>query len=274
MLNLVVCIKQVPMVTELPWDRQTGTLRRELAEGMMNPACKHALEGALQLKETHGAFITAICMGPPTASEVLFEAGALGADRCLMLSDARMAGSDTLVTSSVLARAVEIYCPDFDLILCGCHTTDSETAQVGPQLAEELDLPSVAYAEHLALERNILTVRRLSDGFMETLEMQLPGLVTVATQHFVPRYTALGGLQCAFAGHNLLTIGAEDLGLDPHGLGLKGSPTQIINVYQSGTHKENLVLNGSAKKIVEDLLERFEDRLGGAIGKDLKAGEV
>ncbi len=74
MLNLVVCLKQVPMVTELPWDEKTGTLRRDLASGMMNPACKHALEAALQIKEKISAHITAITMGPQAAEEVLFEA--------------------------------------------------------------------------------------------------------------------------------------------------------------------------------------------------------
>ncbi|HQI01353.1 MAG TPA: hypothetical protein PLA18_08780, partial [Deltaproteobacteria bacterium] len=96
MLKMIVCVKQVPMVSELPWDPKTGTLSREEAEGMMNPACKYALEAALRVKEEHGGHITAITMGPPMAQEVLHEALAMGADRCLMVSDPRMAGSDTL----------------------------------------------------------------------------------------------------------------------------------------------------------------------------------
>ena len=128
MLKMIVCMKQVPMVSDLPWDPITGTLTRGAAEGMMNPACKHALEAALLLKEKHDGHITAITMGPPSAEEILREAIALGADRCLMVSDPKMAGADTLATSFTLARAIEIFCPDFDLILCGCHTSDSETA--------------------------------------------------------------------------------------------------------------------------------------------------
>jgi electron transfer flavoprotein beta subunit len=135
-MNMVVCIKQVPMVSELPWDPATGTLRREMSEGMMNPACRHALEAALQLKALHGGTVTVMSMGPPMAEEVLRQAIALGADRGLLISDPLMAGADTYATSLTLARAIKVYCPCFDLILCGCQTSDSETAQVGPQVAE------------------------------------------------------------------------------------------------------------------------------------------
>ena len=98
-MNLVVCLKQVPMVTELPWDEKTGTLRRDLAAGMMNPACKHALEAALQIKEKYSANITAITMGPAAAQEILREALALGADRAILICDKLLAGSDTFATS-------------------------------------------------------------------------------------------------------------------------------------------------------------------------------
>jgi len=151
MLKLVVCVKQVPRVTELPWDEKTGTLRRELAAGMMNPACKHALEAALQIKEYLSATVTVITMGPPAAEEVLREALALGADRAILICDQLLAGSDTFATSLVLKEAIKKKCPKFDLILCGTYTADSETAQVGPQLAEELDLPAAAYVEKLEI---------------------------------------------------------------------------------------------------------------------------
>src|SRR5512133_2244301 len=107
MLNIVVCIKQVPMVSELPWDPKTGTLQRDLAEGMMNPGCRSALDAAVRIRETAGGKITAMTMGPPMAEEVLREAIALGADRGILLSDRKMAGADTSVTSYTLARAIE-----------------------------------------------------------------------------------------------------------------------------------------------------------------------
>jgi electron transfer flavoprotein beta subunit len=258
------------MATELPWDAKTGTLSRDLAEGMMNPACKHALEAALMMKELHGGHITAITMGPDMAEEILREAIAMGADRCLMLTDKAMAGADTFVTSYTLARGVEIFCPDFDLILCGCHTSDSETAQVGPQLAEELDIPEIAYVEHLEMNGGSVRIRRISDSFLETLEADPPCLLTISDQHFPPRYVPLSGLQDAFTEASILAVSADDLCIEKDLLGLAGSPTKIIDVYAPRAEKHNIVLTGAPKKIVEELFERFDARIGGIIGKDLK----
>ena len=270
MLKLVVCIKQVPMVSELPWDSKSGTLRRDVAEGMMNPACSNALETALQIKRRYGGHISAITMGPPMAEEVLYEAIAIGADGGVLLTDPRMAGGDTYVTSLTLARAIEAVCPDFDLILCGCYTSDSETAQVGPQLAEELDIPGAAYIEQLEIIDRTVRMQRLSDEFIETLEMDLPGLVTVTTDANTPRYPALEGLESAFDSPDIQILDADDLKLDPERIGIQGSPTKILNVYSPTAEKKNLMMKGAAKKIVDEIFEKFGDRIGGAIGKDLK----
>ncbi|MFO7965090.1 MAG: electron transfer flavoprotein subunit beta/FixA family protein [Desulfobacterales bacterium] len=270
MLNLVVCIKQVPGVSELPWDSRTGTLKREMAEGMINPACKHALEAALQLKQAYGGKLVVVTMGPPMAEEVLYEARAMGADGGVLLSDRAMAGADTSVTSFTLAKAIAMKCPDFDLVLCGCSTSDSETAQVGPQLAEELDIPGIANVHHMELAGNILRSQRFSDNFLETLEMDLPGLVTVSTQGYQPRYVPLAGLQISFEVGEMNRLGAQDLGLDPETLGSAASPTKILNVYSPTSKKDNVVMKGSPKKIVEELFARFDDKIGGVIGKDLK----
>ena len=271
MLKIVVCLKQVPMVSELPWDPATGTLKRDLAEGMLNPACRCALEAGLRLKESAGAHITAITMGPPMAAEILYEAIALGADRGILLSDRSMAGADTAVTSFTLARAIEKTCAGFDLVLCGFATSDSETAQVGPQLAEDLAVPGVAYVDEIELIGRAVRMQRLSDNFLETLEMDLPGLVTVTAGVYAPRYLPLGGLKEAFATAELITLGAAGLGLAPDKLGAKGSATRILNVYSPTAGKKNAVLNGAPKKLVEQLFKQYDDKIGAAIGKDLKA---
>lgn len=270
MLKLVVCIKQVPMVSELPWDPATGTLKRNLAEGMMNPACKHALEAALFLKETHGADITVITMGPPMAVEVLHEAVALGADRGILLTDRRMAGADTFATSFTLAHAIRRECPDFDLVLCGGQTSDSETAQVGPQLTEELHIPGAAYVEHIELSGRTLRMKRLSDNFLETLEMDLPGLVTVTTHSYPPRYASLAGLESAFGPVDIRCLAVEDLGLDPERSGIKGSPTKILDVYSPTLEKKNVRLEGAPQEVVAQLFQRFSERLSSAVRRDLK----
>jgi electron transfer flavoprotein beta subunit len=269
-LNVIVCMKQVPLVSELPWDSSTGRLKRETAEGMMNPACKHALEAALQIKHRYGAHITAITMGPPMAEEILREAVAAGADRGLLLTDPRMGGADTLITSFTLARAIEKEVPDFDLILCGCYTSDSETAQVGPQLAEELNIAGAAYVEHLELSGRRIIMRREADNFLETLEMDLPGLATITTREYKPRYVSFSGLQDAFEKADIKILTADDLGLSPDMIGIKASPTRIVNVYSPTTQKQNLVISGSAQKAVEELFSRYADKISGAMGRDLK----
>jgi electron transfer flavoprotein beta subunit len=269
MLKLVVCIKQVPMVSELPWNPKSGTLQREVAEGMMNPACANALETALQIKRQYGGFIVTFTMGPPMAEEVLYEAITMGADRGVLLSDPYLAGGDTFITSQTLARAIEKECPDFDLILCGCFTSDSETAQVGPQLAEELDIPGVAYVEKLEIKHRSVRMHRLSDNFVETLEMDLPGLVTVTITANEPRYSTLEGLEAAFRHPDIKILGAQDLDLEPKTVGIAGSPTKILNVYSATAEKRNTIMKGTPKKIVDELFEKFGDRISGAIGKDL-----
>jgi electron transfer flavoprotein beta subunit len=270
MLNLVVCIKQVPMVSELPWNPQTGTLKRELAEGMMNPACAHALEAALQIKNRHKAEITAITMGPPMAEEVLYEAVAMGADRGVLLTDPALAGADTFATSYTLARAIEKLCPGFDLVLCGSYTSDSETAQVGPQIAEELDIPAAAYVERFEIKGRKARMQRVSDNFLEVMEMKLPGLVTVMPRSYTPRYPSLDGLDEAFDRPRIKILRAADIGLDLNRIGRNGSPTRIINVYSPTAAKKNVILKGPAKKVIDQIFERYGEKISRAMGKDLK----
>ena len=270
MLNLIVCLKQVPMVTELPWDEKTGTLRRDLASGQMNLACLHALEAALQIKEHNGANITAITMGPPAAQEVLYEAVALGVDRGIHISDRIFAGSDTYATSLFLAKAIRKECPRYDLILCGSYTSDSETAQVGPQIAEELDLPSAAYIEKLEINGRTLRVRRLVDNFRETLEMEFPALVTVSLENYMPRHTKLAGLENAFACGNIISLNALDLGINASSIAADGSRTKVRNVFLRKAKKENVVLEGTAANVVNEFLNKYESKISWAIGKDIE----
>ncbi|PKN05251.1 MAG: hypothetical protein CVU74_02725 [Deltaproteobacteria bacterium HGW-Deltaproteobacteria-9] len=270
MLNLVVCLKQVPIVTELPWDEKTGTLRRDLATGQMNLACLHALEAALQIKEQYASNITAITLGPPAAQEVLYEAVALGADRGIHISDRLFAGSDTYATSLLLAKAIRKECPHYDLILCGAYTSDSETAQVGPQIAEELDLPAAAYIEKMEITGRTLRVRRLVDNFRETLEMEFPALVTVSLENYKPRYTRLAGLGSAFDTGNIISLNARDLGISAASMAADGSRTKVRNVYLRKAKKENVVLKGTAANVVNEFLNKYESKISWAIGKDIK----
>jgi electron transfer flavoprotein beta subunit len=273
MLNLIVCLKQVPMVTELPWDEKTGTLRRDLAPGMMNPACKHALEAALQIKEKYSAHITAITMGPPSAKEVLFEALAIGADSAVIICDKIFAGSDTYATSWILAEAIKKHCNNADLILCGAFTSDSETAQVGPQLAERMNLPAVAYVEKIEVNVKTLRVRRIVDNFRETLEMEFPALVTVSMENYLPRYVELGGLEKAFGKNQIKVLDAVALGITAAEIKKEGSRTKVRKVFLRKTQKENIFLTGVAANVVNEFLNKYERKISTVIGKSIEGKE-
>ena len=271
MLKIVVCIKQVPMVTELPWDEETGTLKRNLAAGMMNPACKHAVEAALQLRERYGASITAITMGPPAAEEVLREALAMGADRAVLICDAMLAGSDTYATSHILALAIRKEVSGCDLVLCGAYTSDSETAQVGPQLAEELQVPSAAYAEHLEISGPTLRVRRLVDNFRETLEMECPALITVSMERYEPRYASFAGLNDAFTETEIPVLNAEALGISAAQLEACGSRTRVRRVFVRDAQKQNVVITVAAANAAAEFLDKYQRKISAVIGKSIES---
>ena len=286
--KIIICIKQVPMVSELPWDAKTGTLKRELAQGMMDPSSRRAVEAGLQIKEIRAAAgeqtrIVALSMGPPMAAEILYQAKALGADKGVLLSDRAMAGADTFLTSFILAQYIKKQAPDVDLVLCGSQSSDSETAQVGPQLAGELSIPAIGYASDIKLQGNMVRVQRHVDDFLEILEMDLPGLVTIDQGAYDPRYTSLGGVQDAFNDASkdaaskdaafeadIIQVNAKELGLDPAFNAVKDSPTRILDVYSPTTQKENIVLKGAPKIVVDQLFDEYGKIISSAMGKDLK----
>jgi electron transfer flavoprotein beta subunit len=261
------------MVSELPWNSKTGTLKRELAEGMMDPASRRALEAALQIKENQGAHICAVTMGPAMAEEILHQSKALGADEGILLTDRRMAGADTFLTSLILSRFIQREYKSFDLVICGSQTSDSETAQVGPQLAEELDIPAIGYVNQVRVEKDIIEARRHVDDFYEILTMDLPGLITIDLSAYKPRYLALEGLEKAFENPDIKIMNAKSLGLDDSFNALKDSPTRIIDVFSPTTQNENRVLKGAVKKIVDQLFDEYGKVISSAMGKDIKTHE-
>ncbi len=140
-MNIVVCIKQVPNTNEVKLDPVTGTLIREGVPSIINPDDKAGLEAALRLKDSMGAHVTVLSMGPPQADAALREALAMGADEAILVTDRAFGGADTWATSTTIASAIKNL--DYDLIITGRQAIDGDTAQVGPQIAEHLGI-----AEH------------------------------------------------------------------------------------------------------------------------------
>ncbi|MBN7573475.1 electron transfer flavoprotein subunit beta/FixA family protein, partial [Clostridium beijerinckii] len=174
-MNIVVCVKQVPDTTAVKIDPKTGTLIRDGVPSIMNPEDKHALEGALQLKEKVGGKVTVISMGLPMAKAVLREALCMGADEAILLTDRALGGADTLATSKALAGVIAKL--DYDLVFAGRQAIDGDTAQVGPEIAEHLNIPQVTYVQDVKVEGNTLIVNRALEDGHQVVEVKTPCLL-------------------------------------------------------------------------------------------------
>ena len=229
-MEIFVCVKQVPAANKVQVDEITGVLKRDGVACKMNPYDLYALETALQLKEAHGGRVVAGSMGPPQAERVLREALEMGADEGYLFSDPPLGGADVLATSYALAQAIRSV-GDFDLVLCGKQTTDGDTAQVGPAIAEHLRIPHAAWVSALAVRENGLQVEQQLQERVETVWMPFPCLVTVEQGIFTPRLPSL------LRGRKVRALPIPVLGLgsfldtDPAHYGLKGSPTQVERIF-------------------------------------------
>lgn len=257
-MNIIVCIKQVVTGDQLKFHPQTHSLVRTAECSSMNPFDLFALEMAVQLKKEHSGSITVLTMGPKISEEVLREALALGADRAILLSDPRFAASDTLATSYVLGMGIRKI-GSFDLILCGMRTADSDTAQVGPQLAEELDLPHVAGVENVQRTTNLFRVERVSDGFREILEMSAPALFTIASKGVV-HLPSLVEIQDAFMNYPIESWNLEDLNADPAKVGMAGSGTWVERLIPIAPQKSCNFIEGDPRQQAKLLLSKLVEK--------------
>lgn len=223
-MKIVVCLKQVPDTTVVKIDPKTGTLIRDGVPSIINPEDKHALEAALQLKDNYGAHVTVISMGPPQAKNALREALCMGADEAILLTDRAFGGADTLATSKTIAAAIKNL--DYDIIFGGRQAIDGDTAQVGPEIAEHLNIPQVTYVQGVEVTENGLIVNRsLEDGY-ELIKVQTPVLLTAIEELNHPRYM---NVQYIFdtVEKEVKVMTSADIDLESDELGLKGSPTKV-----------------------------------------------
>ena len=256
-MNIIVCLKQVPGTTAVKINPETNSLIREGIENIINPFDTYALEEGVRLREKHGGKVTVITMGPPQAELALREAISLGADEVILLSDRAFAVADTWATAYTLSRAV-VKLADYDLIICGRQTIDGDTGQVGPELAEMLDMPFVAYVSNIEeIKEAYLCVRRMVEEGHEVIETTLPAVITVAKEINVPRLPSLRGkMKSKSAAITTWTI--NDLDVVENMVGLAGSSTQVIKIFFPEMVSQAEILQGDLESRVDTLIERLK----------------
>jgi electron transfer flavoprotein beta subunit len=252
-MKIVVMIKQVPDTNEVRLDPRTGTLIREGVPSIINPEDKNALEEAMKLKESTGANVVVISMGPPQAEDALREALAMGADEAILLSDRAFAGADTWATATTLGYALKKI-GDFDLVLAGRQAIDGDTAQVGPQLAEFLKVPQVTYVRELTVEGGKVRAKRAVEDGYEDIEAALPALLTITKEANTPRYPPAGAIISAYRERTVTRWGVNDINADPETLGLKGSPTQVRRSFSPPPKEPGQMIKGGPPEAAKDLV--------------------
>jgi electron transfer flavoprotein beta subunit len=223
-MNIVVCLKQVPDTTAVKIDPKTGTLIRDGVPAIINPEDKHALEGAIQLKEQVGGKVTVVSMGIPNAKAALREALCMGADEAILLTDRALGGADTLATSKALAGLIKTL--DYDLIFAGRQAIDGDTAQVGPEIAEHLNIPQVTYVQDVKVNGNTLTVNRALEDGHQIVEVKTPCLLTAIEELNEARYMNVARI-FSTSDDEIKIMTAADIDVPVEELGLKGSPTKV-----------------------------------------------
>jgi electron transfer flavoprotein alpha/beta subunit len=254
-MNIVVCMKQVPDTAEVKINPETGTLIREGVPSIINPFDMNAIEAGIQIKEKGGGKVTVITMGPPQAESALRDGIAMGADEGLLLSDKAFAGSDTWATSYTLAKAIGKL--GADIIICGKQAIDGDTAQVGPETAEFLNIPHISYVRRIEeVGENSIRVQRMMDEGYDVVASPFPVLLTVVKELNEPRLPSLKGKMAAKKAV-IKKWAVSDIAADENDLGLKGSPTQVKNIFTPEARSGRKMLEGTPDEQVNALIQEL-----------------
>ena len=264
MLNILVCVKQVPDVNLVKIDPVTGSLIRKGVPSILNPLDENALEAAVRVKEEYGGTVTCVTMGPDAAIEALRECLAGGADRAVLLSDRAFANADTLATSYVIASAAELL-GKFDLIFCGKESLDGATGQMGSQLAERFgasQVSSLSLLRSIDVERKTVVAERELEKGIEICEAKYPCLFTVEKTNYRPRIPNLRAWKASRTAEIIRFDSHSIPGLDPAQIGDPGSPTKVPRTYPPEVGEGGMMINeGSTEKNVEKLLSLIDDSI-------------
>ena len=230
-MNILVCIKQVPDTTEIKIDPVKNTLIRDGVPSIVNPFDTYALESAARIKDNNpDAKIVVVTMGPPQAEKALRECLAIAADKAYLVTDRKFGGSDTLATSYVLRKTVEKLEGlegKFDAIFCGKQAIDGDTGQVGPELAEWLDLPQVTNCWEIEVAGDGLKAKKQTDDGFEIIGIKMPCLITYTQPSWEVRYPNIKRKLAANKAEIPQITVADLTDVEEVRLGLNGSPTKV-----------------------------------------------
>lgn len=252
-MKIVVCMKQVPAGTKVDIDPETGAMKRLSGDTRTNPYDLFALEAALLLREKLGGTVTVITMGPPQAEEMMRDAYTMGADDAVILSDRKFAGADVLATSYTLSQGIQVL-GGADLIVCGKQTTDGDTAQVGPAIAEHLGIPHAAWVSEIVdADETCIRVRQDLVSVSQVSEIPYPCLITVDKDMCVPRLPSYL-LKKATADRPVHIMSFADMpDQDLSRYGLVGSPTSVERMFAPPEIEKQVYLEGNAKEKTDSL---------------------
>ena len=255
-MKIIVCIKQVPDTTNVRINPETNTLVREGVQSIINPFDAYAIEEGVRLKEKHGGTVTVITMGPPQASEALRECISLGADSVYLVSDRAFAGADTLATAYALSCAIR-HLGGAEVILMGRQAIDGDTGQVGPGVAENLDISHVTDIRKIeeVTDGRIVVERLLEEGYAR-IAARLPVVLTVVKEINTPRLPSLKG-KLAAKKAEVPVLKASDIGADVQRLGLNGSPTQVMKIFTPPKPGGGKKFTGEPAQTVGELLSEL-----------------
>ncbi|AWI04305.1 electron transfer flavoprotein subunit beta/FixA family protein [Clostridium drakei] len=256
-MEILVCIKQVPGTSKVEVDPVTGVLKRDGVDSKMNPYDLYALETALRMRAKVGGTVKVISMGPPQAAEVIKEAYMMGADEGVLLSDRKFGGADVLATSYTISQGVRSM-GKVDLILCGKQTTDGDTAQVGPEMAEYLKIPHIANVRKVEeLKEKSIVVEMDMPNTIEVAEVKYPCLLTVEKDIFQPRLPSYKK-KLETKDREVKILSFKDLeDKNENKYGLNGSPTQVERIFPPAVNTDKEMWKGTG----EELAARLEDKL-------------
>lgn len=256
-MKILVFVKQVPDTDDVKLDPRTGNLMRDGVQSIINPLDANGVETALQLKEQNGGKVVAISMGPPQADDVLKKALAMGCDESVLISDRALGGADTLATGYPLAKAAQKI-GDYDLIICGRHAIDAETAQTGPIIAAFLDIPQVTLVDSIRIEGEYAICRRLLPDRYETVKVKMPALITVCSEINSPRYPTPLNIMKALKKPRL-TWNAQDLECKEDMIGIPGSPSSNKKIFEPPKRMaETTYFSGDVEAMARAIVDTLE----------------